>query len=86
MKADWPKVTRPSFLCVTESKMIEHEKRKIFAVDPLRHSRRPCGGLWADIKKLIKRYPSDLRDMFRFQVTIATDYSVPHEERIKHNF
>ena len=56
--------------------MIEHEKRKIFVEDPIRHSRRPCGGMWADLKKLVKRYPSDLRDMCHFQVTIATDYCV----------
>ena len=48
--------------------MREHERRKLFAVDPLRHSRRPCGGMWADLKKLVRRYPSDLRDMFHIQV------------------
>ena len=48
--------------------MREHERRTLFAVDPLRHSRRPFGGMWADIKKLVRRYPSDLRDMFHIQV------------------
>ena len=50
--------------------MREHERRTLFAVDPLRHSRRPFGGMWADIKKLVRRYPSDLRDMFHIQVHV----------------
>lgn len=37
-------------------------------MDPLKHSRRVCGGILADIKKLVKRYPSDIKDMFHFQV------------------
>ncbi|CAI7999405.1 Electrogenic sodium bicarbonate cotransporter 4 [Geodia barretti] len=54
-----------------ESKVREHERRKLFAVDPLRHSRRPCGGMWADLKKLVRRYPSDLRDMFHIQTFVS---------------
>jgi anion exchange protein len=53
------------------SKMIEHERRELFAVDPLQHSRRLCGGIWTDIKKLARRYPSDIRDMFHFQTFIS---------------
>lgn len=54
----------------SESKAVEHAKRQLFAVDPLKHSRRVCGGIWADIKKVVKRYPSDIRDMFHFQVVV----------------
>jgi hypothetical protein len=54
-----------------ESKVREHERRTLFAVDPLRHSRRPFGGMWADIKKLVRRYPSDLRDMFHIQTFVS---------------
>ena len=43
----------------------------MFAVDPLKHSRRPGGGLWSDLKKLVKRYPSDLRDALHIQVIIS---------------
>ena len=59
-----------------ESKQIEHEKRQLFAVDPLRHSRCFCGGIWSDLKKLAKRYPSDLRDMLHFQVAITLYYNL----------
>ena len=60
------------YVCVcpyhTESKMVEHERRELFAVDPLRHSRRLCGGILSDLKKLVRRYPSDIRDMLHLQV------------------
>ena len=62
----------------SESKQMEHEQRKMFAIDPLRHSRRLCGGIWADLKRLVKRYPSDIRDMFHFQVCgLSPSITVP---------
>ena len=42
----------------------------MFAVDPLKHSRKICGGMFSDLKKLVKRYPSDIKDMFHFQVHV----------------
>lgn len=41
------------------------EKR---AEDPLKHSRRPFGGIWKDLKKLASRYRSDITDAFNVQV------------------
>ena len=49
----------------------EVEARQLFAVDPLKHSCRPCGGIWSDLKKLRKRYVSDFRDALHFQVFIS---------------
>ena len=39
--------------------------------DPLKHSRRPCGGIWKDLKKLVRRYPSDIKDAFHIQVILS---------------
>ena len=55
----------------TEHNRQEAEARQLFAVDPLKHSCRPCGGIWSDLKKLRKRYVSDFLDAFHFQVLIT---------------
>ena len=49
----------------------EQKTRKVFATDPLKHSRRPCGGIWNDVKRLIKRYPSDFKDALSIQVVVS---------------
>lgn len=38
---------------------------------PLRHSRKPCGGVWKDLRNLASRYPSDFRDALTPQVLIS---------------
>ena len=49
----------------------ESEARQLFAVNPLKHSRSLCGGIWNDLKKLRKRYTSDFRDALHLQVLIS---------------
>ena len=44
------------------------EKR---AEDPLKHSRRPLGGIWKDLKKLGRRYRSDITDALSVQVILS---------------
>lgn len=39
--------------------------------EPLRHSRRPCGGMWRDLKNLVSRYVSDFRDALSIQVFVS---------------
>lgn len=39
--------------------------------DPLKHSRRPFGGIWNDLKKLGRRYRSDITDAFNKQVLVS---------------
>ena len=39
--------------------------------DPLKHSRRPFGGIWNDLKKLGRRYRSDITDAFNKQVIVS---------------
>lgn len=39
--------------------------------NPLRHSRRPFGGIWSDFKKLVRRYPSDIIDALNVQVIVS---------------
>ena len=39
--------------------------------DPLRHSRRPLGGIWRDLKTLARRYRSDITDAFSIQVILS---------------
>ena len=39
--------------------------------DPLKHSRRPCGGIWRDFRNLTSRYLSDYRDALTPQVLIS---------------
>ena len=39
--------------------------------NPLKHSRRPLGGIWRDLKKLVHRYPSDIKDALNFQVIVS---------------
>ncbi len=39
--------------------------------DPLKHSRRPLGGIWRDLKTLVKRYPSDFKNAFHIQPFIS---------------
>ena len=51
--------------------MEESESRHLIAKNALKHSRRPCGGIWSDLKKLAKRYPSDIRDAMNLQVFVA---------------
>ena len=36
--------------------------------EPMKHSKRPCGGIWKDLKKLASRYPSDFVDALTPQV------------------
>ncbi len=38
---------------------------------PLKHSRRPLGGIWKDLKNLASRYPSDFKDALTPQVFIS---------------
>ena len=40
-------------------------------VNPLKHSRRPFGGLWRDLQNLASRYPSDFKDALKPQVFIS---------------
>ena len=49
----------------------EVEAQQLFAVDPLKHTCKPCGGIWSDLKKLCNRYVSDYRDALHFQVFIS---------------
>jgi len=37
-------------------------------VEPIHHSRRPCGGFYRDVKKLASRFVSDFKDGFNLQV------------------
>ena len=39
--------------------------------DPLKHSRRPFGGIWNDLRKLGRRYRSDITDAFNKQVLLS---------------
>ena len=39
--------------------------------DPTRCSRRPCGGLWQDVKRLVRRYPSDIKDVLHIQCFLS---------------
>ena len=39
--------------------------------DPLKHSRRPLGGIWKDLKKLGRRYRSDITDALNKQVIVS---------------
>lgn len=39
--------------------------------DPLKHSRRPFGGIYRDLKKLASRYRSDITDAFSVQVLVS---------------
>lgn len=39
--------------------------------DPLKHSRRPFGGIWKDLRKLGRRYRSDITDAFNIQVLMS---------------
>ena len=56
---------------LAESKQAEAETRRLFAVDPIRCTRRPCGGVWHDLKVLVRRYPSDLRDALHLQCLLT---------------
>lgn len=39
--------------------------------DPLKHSCRPLGGIWKDLRKLGRRYRSDITDAFNMQVLVS---------------
>lgn len=39
--------------------------------DPMKHSRRPCGGMWRDLRHFGSRYISDYRDALTPQVFIS---------------
>ena len=39
--------------------------------DPLKHSRKPFGGMWKDLKTLAGRYRSDITDAFSIQVLVS---------------
>jgi hypothetical protein len=39
--------------------------------DPLKHSRRPFGGIWNDLRKLGRRYRSDITDALNKQVLLS---------------
>ena len=43
----------------------------MFAVDPIKHSCKPLGGMIRDVKNLGKRYLSDFRDCLSWQVFIS---------------
>lgn len=40
-------------------------------IEPLRHSRRVCGGVLSDLKNLASRYPSDFKDALNLQVFLS---------------
>ena len=51
----------------------EHHKEALesyrkMLVEPLRHSRWPCGGILRDLRNLVSRYYSDFRDSLKLQV------------------
>lgn len=39
--------------------------------DAVKFSCKPCGGMIRDVKNLVKRYPSDIKDVLHFQALIA---------------
>lgn len=47
------------------------ESYQKMVTEPLRHSRRPCGGMWRDLKNLVSRYVSDFRDALSIQVFVS---------------
>ena len=49
----------------------EAQDTKEHTPDPLKHSRRPLGGIWRDLKKLVQRYPSDFKDALHVQPFIS---------------
>ncbi len=52
----------------------DHELKESYqkmVVDPIHHSRRPCGGLYRDIKKLTSRFVSDFKDGLNLQVLVS---------------
>lgn len=53
-------------LAVDHKDAVENYQKMV--TEPIKHSRRPCGGIWKDLKKLALRYPSDLRDALTPQV------------------
>ena len=46
--------------------MAHHQSEEI-----IKHSRKPCGGIWRDLKALCKRYPSDFKDVLHIQPFLA---------------
>jgi len=44
------------------------ESYQKMVTEPIKHSRRFCGGIWRDLKSLVSRYPSDFKDALTPQV------------------
>lgn len=55
-----------SFLVLSE-RWLEMHHNADEEDDSTRCSRRPCGGLWHDLKNLVRRYPSDIKDALHVQ-------------------
>lgn len=55
----------------TSEKWLESHQNADKEEDATKCTRRPCGGLWRDLKHLVKRYPSDLKDVLHVQCFLA---------------
>ena len=53
--------------CTEDHKEAVESYQKM-VVEPLRHSRKACGGMLRDLKSLASRYPSDYIDALNYQV------------------
>ena len=60
-----------SLSLLTEKKAEEAAMAAQNFVDPMKCSRRPFGGLFADFKTLVQRYPSDIKDFLHTQCLMS---------------
>ena len=64
-------ILKPTPCLCTEDLKDAVESYQKLVTEPLKHSRRPCGGIWKDLRHLASRYPSDFRDALNLQVFIS---------------